>query len=629
MKSIPARVCLTVFLVLFSFPALAATITVTNNSDSGAGSLRQAIDGAADGDTIDFHLDAGSETIILASTLSWSGKGLTINGNNTLGSGVPITVSGNNTVRVFAISVGSSDVTMNDLTITDGYTTGNGGGIAFNDGNGAIFTLNRCTLRDNTGVNGGGGMDVMCINLTLNLNQCTFRGNSGGIGGGIYFDPMTIPSSMNLNQCEISGNKATAGGGIYAASYDITTLVNTTITGNTAELRYGGLYSSTICHMINTTVSANVGGTAGPGGVDAFKCYLLNSLVCNNTKGDGTPADLQVVLASPAYYSWYTSADGTISTQATAPNQNATYSAGALAPLADNGGLTRTMAVRCDAPAAGNGAFAYYNVGDGYYFQDTGGAWRKLVDWSTPSSPKDADKINVDQRGLLRSAPNVIGAYASTYYRSTASGAWSQLGVWEQSQDQTVWAPANFPPDAYSAGVTVQAGHTVNVDATTTTSRTSVQAGGTLIVDAGQELAIPDVTGVDVDVAGDLTNNGVLNCVNGTEVVFTGSVNSVLGGGSSTSFYDLTLDKAGGGTLAVQAGSVAVANALDVTSGIFDLSGFDHDLQLGTVLDIGADGRWIKHGDGSKAVVFYGQNCTARDQSTGGPQNLGQVRVSK
>jgi hypothetical protein len=52
-------------------PARAASFTVTNLDDSGAGSLRQAIIDAASGDTITF--DAGiTGTITLASTISFS-----------------------------------------------------------------------------------------------------------------------------------------------------------------------------------------------------------------------------------------------------------------------------------------------------------------------------------------------------------------------------------------------------------------------------------------------------------------------------------------------------------------------------------------------------------------------------
>jgi hypothetical protein len=60
MKTFNSNMCRTLFATCLSalcFIALstqAATITVTNTDDDGAGSLRQAIAGAHDGDTIRF-----------------------------------------------------------------------------------------------------------------------------------------------------------------------------------------------------------------------------------------------------------------------------------------------------------------------------------------------------------------------------------------------------------------------------------------------------------------------------------------------------------------------------------------------------------------------------------------------
>ena len=59
-------------------PAYGSTLTVTNTSDSGSGSLRDTIAAAAPGDTINFSL-AYPATITLSSTL-WITKSVTISG---------------------------------------------------------------------------------------------------------------------------------------------------------------------------------------------------------------------------------------------------------------------------------------------------------------------------------------------------------------------------------------------------------------------------------------------------------------------------------------------------------------------------------------------------------------------
>ena len=73
-KKLPVgtRLLCTTLLLLISMMSphlMAATITVTSLSDSGAGSLRQAISDAAAGDTIDFD-NTLSGTISTTSTLN-------------------------------------------------------------------------------------------------------------------------------------------------------------------------------------------------------------------------------------------------------------------------------------------------------------------------------------------------------------------------------------------------------------------------------------------------------------------------------------------------------------------------------------------------------------------------------
>ena len=99
-------------------------INVTSNADSGAGTLRQALADAVDGDEITFTLGTNN-TITLSSTLTietsrFSSAGLTIDGSNTDGDNVIL--DGNNAIRVltYNISYIGADLTITakDITVT-------------------------------------------------------------------------------------------------------------------------------------------------------------------------------------------------------------------------------------------------------------------------------------------------------------------------------------------------------------------------------------------------------------------------------------------------------------------------------------------------------------------------------
>jgi len=94
-----ARLVLPMFIliILTTLSAHAATLTVTNTDDSGAGSLRQAILDAAAGDTVDFNLSGCPCTITLTSGELIIDKSLTIQGPGAS----QLTVSGGNGSRVF------------------------------------------------------------------------------------------------------------------------------------------------------------------------------------------------------------------------------------------------------------------------------------------------------------------------------------------------------------------------------------------------------------------------------------------------------------------------------------------------------------------------------------------------
>ncbi|MCK5684046.1 T9SS type A sorting domain-containing protein, partial [bacterium] len=296
-----------------------ANQVVTSNADVGAGSLRQAIVDAVDGDEITFNLSGGDTLIVLGSPLVID-EDLTIDGNNTDGSGTDITVSGNDNSRVFNIS--SSTVSISNLTITGGNTSEQGGGIYNYYGTldlsnctissntagtfgGGIYNyhgtldLSNCTISGNTGESSdesSGGIDN--CDGTLNLSECIISSNTGTYGGGVS----NSRGSATLSNCTISGNTATYGGGMYNIVGDMT-LSNCTISGNTAEHGGGGISSvvwpldaTATVALTNCTIannhSDNDNSSSDDVGGGFFNFYatlsIKNTIIANNYRGSGT-----------------------------------------------------------------------------------------------------------------------------------------------------------------------------------------------------------------------------------------------------------------------------------------------------------------------------------------------------
>ncbi len=179
----------------FCLQASAATITVINTSDSGAGSLRQAISDSSSGDTIDFDSSLNGQTITLTSGELLIDKNLTITGPGAN----QLAINGNAAGRVFEITSGI-DVTISGLTITNGN---------------ALF---------------GGG--IYNVGHSLTIANSTLSGNSARKAGGIYNQGTTL----TITNSTLSGNSASVGngGGIYNQVGAASTIANSTLSGNSA-----------------------------------------------------------------------------------------------------------------------------------------------------------------------------------------------------------------------------------------------------------------------------------------------------------------------------------------------------------------------------------------------------------
>ena len=292
---------LSLFLILFALPAWAA-ITVTNTSDSGAGSLRQAIADADPGDVINFSLTY--PTTITVTTSLYINKNLTIQGPEE--SQLTIEMTGTESVFEVASPGGQSiGVTVNDLTVTGGNaTTGSGGGFYVT----GDLTLNRCTVSNNSALSGG-GLYIYRGSLTAVDSSITNNTGTGmGGGGGIY---IRNEATMSLDNVTVTGNQAldshACGGGIHISAPGTVTIENSTISSNTAGQSGGGVYfyqTDPSSHLVMTdcVVSDNVATDISGGGifVSGPGLEMTGCQVTGNT-ADDYGGGLYAAPTSPAY----------------------------------------------------------------------------------------------------------------------------------------------------------------------------------------------------------------------------------------------------------------------------------------------------------------------------------------
>ena len=205
---------------------LPSTLTVLNNLNSGAGSLRAEIAAAASGDTIVFDKSLVGQTITLAGELSVN-KSLDIEG---LGAS-NLTVSGANASRVFDIQ-GGTTVTIAGLTIADGRVVDDKGGGIANEA-GATLHLLKDVVTHNTAYAVGGGL-WNAIGATVAISNSTFDGNKalgsltfsypaegfspgGGTAEGGAIDSFGEENVVEISHSVFASNKALGGNGGTAA----------------------------------------------------------------------------------------------------------------------------------------------------------------------------------------------------------------------------------------------------------------------------------------------------------------------------------------------------------------------------------------------------------------------------
>lgn len=301
-------VCLFIFGLLAvspARPAQAAIRTVTNTNDTGAGSLRQAIADASDGDTITFSAALSGQTISLASQIEIEDD-VTIDGSNLQ---YQVQVIASKYVRLFLID-SLAIVTINQIVMGSSYSSD--GGIIISHGD---LTITNSTLAGGEATYFGG---AIYNSGTLTVTGSTIFGNmAGSYGGAIYTD---TGSTTDITNSTIYDNSGDYGGGLYTNLSGTSNVIHSTFSGNTTNHGGSAVHTAGSLTLINSILDGNTGGTAECGGAGSVTAS-------HNVISDGSCG--------------------------------ATYTSAFLEPPADNGGPTQTMAIGYLSSAR--------NTGDGPY----------------------------------------------------------------------------------------------------------------------------------------------------------------------------------------------------------------------------------------------------------------------
>lgn len=342
---------------------------VLNTNDDGPGSLRFEYAHLPAGETLTFANALSGATITLASRILLD-KDVVINGQSLH---PYVTVSGGGGEPIFGIDAGVN-VTLQGINLADGYAVVGDilGGAIYNYGNlsvyyvnfsnnvaaglgGAIFnnsgaslyvanstfTNNSAADGNNLTLNGGGAIANFGGNVQIHTS--TFLNNSSeGNGGALYLDS----GVQRLYTSTFSNNSSGGNGGAIYTANSALDVQNSTFFANSATGSGGGLYNNTIAFVRHSTFSGN----SAPGGGGAIASdnaiEIYNSILANSAGGvddclnDGGTVDKNV--------------NNLIEATATCGTPLLT-SDPLLAPLANNGGPTQTMALPASSPAIDTG----------------------------------------------------------------------------------------------------------------------------------------------------------------------------------------------------------------------------------------------------------------------------------
>src|SRR5438093_3458173 len=322
--------CVSICSALFCAVAISAyanIITVTNTTDSGPGSLRQALADANDGDTITFAVAGAisltSAELVITNNITISGPGADLLAVSRAANAAPF--------RIFHVMLGHT-VIIEGLTISNGSVLNAFGGGIYNFE--SALTVISCALASNSalGQQGSGG---------------GIFSNGGGAGGH---------ASLIIINSAVRGNAATTGGAIEnngSSGMANLTISNSTLSGNSASFAGGGVNDNTANGTASITITNSTLSENTSANISMFKEGMLdigNTVLKAAVSGVNLDIGKLVTVTSRGYNVSSDNGGGFLTGPGDQINTDPM-----LGPLQDNGGPTFTHALLPGSPAINAG----------------------------------------------------------------------------------------------------------------------------------------------------------------------------------------------------------------------------------------------------------------------------------
>ena len=273
-----------------------AILTVTTIRDvvdenDGRMSLREAVaqaNAAAPPDTIVFAAALEGDTLTLTGGELVLRQDVTIDGDRN-NDGIEVTISGADAQRILRTSGSGTDVTLRDLTLTDGLVQGNADGGAIFVGGGSLI-LDGSTVRDSvSGYDGNGGGIYASQGSRVTIANSAIVGNVGGglyyLGGGIAGNNTTLVVRNSSFDDNIGGG---GGGAIVLTNGSSLSMEDSTATGN-GRAGFDALASGGAIWLLDSsgtvarsTLADNIANFGGALRASNSRLVVTDSTIANN-----------------------------------------------------------------------------------------------------------------------------------------------------------------------------------------------------------------------------------------------------------------------------------------------------------------------------------------------------------